>query len=367
MIVEFSCRLSRARFALDADFSAQGGCVALFGTSGSGKTTITRLIAGLERPDRGRIAVGGNVLVDTAAGLWEPVHKRRIGLVFQDGQLLPHLSVLQNLEYGRSFAPSDAPAATFDTVVEILGIAHLLSARPATLSGGERQRVAIGRALLAAPRILVMDEPLASLDAARKLEILPFIERPRDELRLPIVYVSHAVDEVARLATTVVRLADGRVIGQGAPADVFAPAEPNRADRFETVSFLSGNVVRELPEFAMTILAHPAGEIALPGRFGHAGTLRVAIPATGVTLATVRPHGLSVRTVLSGHVRSIKDDGASSARGVVELIGGDRIVASLTRLAVADLELAEGREVHALIKAVSIDEHSVATLERGKG
>lgn len=364
-MIRFSCQLARPRFALDAAFQAPDGCVALFGPSGSGKTTIARLIAGLERPDRGVISLDDRILVDTAAGVRMPVHKRRVGLVFQEGQLLPHLSVRQNLEYGRSFAPREPQTVRFDTVVDILGIGHLLAARPATLSGGERQRVAIGRALLAAPRILVMDEPLASLDAARKLEILPFIERLRDELALPIVYVSHAVDEVARLATTVVRLAEGRVIDQGSPADVFSRIETKRDERVEVMSFLSGAVVRELPEFGMTILAHPSGEIALPGRFGHAKTLRIAIPATGVSIATERPHGLSVRTVLQGRVSSVAEGDRASAFVAVELAGGDRIVASLTRLAIGDLGLTQGSDVYALIKAVSLDEHSVATLGRG--
>lgn len=364
-MISFSCRLARPRFVLDAAFSSPGGCVALFGPSGSGKTTIARLIAGLERPDRGRIAVGAHVLVDTAAGIWTPVHRRRIGLVFQEGQLLPHLSVRQNLAYGASFAAGEAPAAPFGTIIDLLGIGHLLAARPATLSGGERQRVAIGRALLAAPRLLVMDEPLASLDLERKLEILPFIERLRDELALPIVYVSHAVEEVARLATTVVRLADGRVVAEGPPADVFAASihEAAAEQRFEAVSFLSGRAARELPEYAMTILAHPAGEIALPGRFGAAKEpVRVAIRATNVTLATERPAGLSVRTVLKGRIRSIASGAGPSALVTVELLGGDLISASLTRLSIADLGLAEGREVLALVKAVSIDERATAIL-----
>jgi molybdate transport system ATP-binding protein len=368
-MISFSCRLARPRFVLDADFSFPGGCVALFGVSGSGKTTIARLIAGIDRPDQGRIVVDGHVLVDTAAGFVEPVHKRRVGLVFQDGQLLPHLSVRSNLAYGRYFAPRDAKGVAFDEVVDLLGIGHLLDARPPTLSGGERQRVAIGRALLAAPRILVMDEPLASLDAERKQEILPFIERLRDEVGLPIVYVSHAVEEVARLANLVVRLANGRVISEGTPADVFATRLPETpADRFEAISFLSGTLVRESPEFGISIIAHPAGEIAVPALLGgRPGTVRVAIQATNVSLATERPRNLSVRTVLEGRVHSIAADAGPSGVVTVELTGGDRIAASVTRLAIADLGLATGSEVFALVKAVSIDERGVGRFDGWKG
>ena len=367
-MISFSCRLARPRFVLDAEFAFPGGCTALFGASGSGKTTIARLIAGIERPDRGRIAVDGHVLVDTAAGIWEPVHKRRVGLVFQDGQLLPHLSVRRNLAYGRYFAPHDAKGVDFDEIVALLGIGHLLDAHPLTLSGGERQRVAIGRALLAAPRLLVMDEPLASLDAERKHEILPFIERLRDELRLPIVYVSHAVEEVTRLANLVVRLADGRVVAQGTPAEVFASRVPETAaDRFEGVSFLSGTVVREIPEFAISIVSHAAGEIAVPALIGGAsGTVRVAIHSTNVSLATERPRNLSVRTVLEGRVQTIAAGAGPSAVVTVALEGGDRIAAYVTRLAIADLGIAEGREVYALVKAVSIDERGLGRFDGGR-
>lgn len=363
-MIEFFCRLTRPRFSLEVDFTCPGGCVALFGRSGSGKTTVAKLIAGLERPQHGRIVVGKRVLIDTEAGIDLPVHKRRVGLVFQDGQLLPHLSVRQNLAYGRYFAPAGSREAPFDDIVDLLGIGHLLAARPATLSGGERQRVAIGRALLAAPDLLVMDEPLASLDADRKLEILPFIERLRDDLALPIVYVSHSLEEVARLASLVVRLADGRVVAQGTPSEVFAaPGSDAASDRFETASVVAGTVAEELPDYAMTRLSHPAGEIVLPGVFGPQGKrVRVVIRATNVTLALGRPQGLSVRTVLKGRVASIAADEGPTALATVELEGGDRISASLTRLAASELGLVAGREVYALVKAVSIDERSVAMM-----
>jgi molybdate transport system ATP-binding protein len=360
-MIAFDCTLARPRFLLDVAFTSQRGCVALFGPSGCGKTTVARLIAGLDRPDRGRVVVGEDVLVDTAAKVRVPVHKRRVGLVFQDGQLLPHLTVGQNLAYGRYFAPAEQPAIAIDAVLGLLGIGHLLERRPTTLSGGERQRVAIGRALLARPRILVMDEPLASLDTERKLEILPFIERLRDDLRIPIVYVSHAVEEVARLAETVVRLADGKVVAVGPPEEVLAPSLQNPgSDRFEAVSILSGSIARTLPEFAITVVAHPAGDIALPGLAGPVGRpVRIAVRATNVTIATGPPHGLSVRTALKGRVIRIEMGAGPLALLTIGLEGGDRISAFATRLAVNDLGLAHGSTVFALLKAVSIDERQL--------
>jgi molybdate transport system ATP-binding protein len=209
--VEVEHRLGDFRLAVA--FVAPDGVTALFGPSGSGKTTLVNIIAGLIRPQRGRVAIDGTVLVDRARGLWLPPHRRRIGYVFQDGRLFPHLTVRQNLLYGRHFTPRAERRASLEAVVELLGIAPLLQRRPASLSGGEKQRVAIGRALLADPRLLLMDEPLAGLDEARRDEILPYIERLRDRSGLPIVYVSHAASEVRQLASTVVRLEAGRLAG----------------------------------------------------------------------------------------------------------------------------------------------------------
>ncbi len=207
-------------FTLDAAFTSDGGLTALFGRSGAGKTSLINVIAGLIRPRSGRVEIDGTVLTDTARRLFVPPHKRRIGYVFQEGRLFPHLTVRQNLLYGRWFAPGPKAAGELDQVVQLLGVADLLARRPATLSGGEKQRVAIGRALLARPLLLGMDEPLASLDEARKAEILPYIERLRDALRIPIVYVSHSISEVARLATTLVVLSEGRVAAVGSPQAV---------------------------------------------------------------------------------------------------------------------------------------------------
>ena len=202
-------------FALDVSFETDARVVGLFGPSGSGKTTILNVIAGLLRPDAGRIAIDGRVLVDTDGKAFVPPHKRRLGYVFQEARLFPHLSVRQNLAYGRWFTPSSQHQGSVGEIVELLGLAPLLQRRPRTLSGGEKQRVAIGRALLASPRVLLMDEPLASLDQARKNETLPYIERLRDELSIPIVYVSHSLPEIEHLTRHVVRIEGGRAVPFG--------------------------------------------------------------------------------------------------------------------------------------------------------
>jgi molybdate transport system ATP-binding protein len=202
-------------FSLAAKFEAAGGVTALFGPSGSGKTSIVNMIAGLVAPDRGRIALDDTVLFDDDAGIDVPAHRRRIGYVFQEGRLFPHLTVAQNLDYGRWMGGLPHDPAERERIVALLDIGHLLRRRPGRLSGGERQRVAFGRALLMKPRLLLLDEPLASLDRARKLEILPYLARLRDEARVPMVYVSHQAGEILRLASQVVRVEDGRVLAVG--------------------------------------------------------------------------------------------------------------------------------------------------------
>lgn len=219
-MLEVSVRHSFGEFTLNASFSAPPGVTVLFGRSGSGKTTIVNAVAGLLMPDVGRIASGDWTLLDTERGIRLKPHRRRLGYIFQEGRLFPHLTVRRNLVYGTSFAPKDASRADMGRVVELLGIGRLLDRRPGALSGGEKQRVAIGRALLSAPRLILADEPLAALDDERKAEILPYFERLRDEVNIPILYVSHSASEVARLATTVVALDGGRVATQGQAAEV---------------------------------------------------------------------------------------------------------------------------------------------------
>lgn len=363
-MIAFDCRLARSGFLFNVAFETNSGITALFGTSGSGKSTAIRLLAGLERPDRGRIAINGTTLLDTAARIAMAPHRRRIGLVFQDAHLFPHLSVRGNLGYGRWFTPKAERRIGLAPVIEVLGIGHLLDRRPSTLSGGERQRVAIGRALLTSPRLLLMDEPLAALDAARKLEILPFIERLRDEFGIPIVYVSHSVDEVARLAQQVVKLENGVVVASGSPEDVLATTSLDRAmERFDAVSMLTGVVDRYVPEYGITIVRHPAGDLVIPGRIEpQSRNVRIAIHATSVTIGVGQPSTTSVRTLLQGTITRLETDGGPFAVATIRLTGGDTLKAYATRLATDKLGLHEGSTVQALVKSVSIDERSVPGL-----
>jgi molybdate transport system ATP-binding protein len=362
-VIEVELRLDRGGFRLDCAFRSQADALALFGRSGSGKSTVLALIAGLLRPDAGRIVIDGETLVDTARGIFVPPHRRRIGVVFQDALLFPHLSVRANLGYGRRFARSDARPVDADAVIAMLGIGHLIDRHPAGLSGGERQRVAIGRALLAGPRLLLLDEPLSALDFERRREIMPYVERLRDSLRWPLVYVSHAVDEVARIAREVVVLADGRVAASGAPGDVLAPGGATAG--FGAVSVIETRITAYDPDYGLTALAHPAGRISVPGRVGEPGApFRVLVRATDVALAVQRPRDVSFRTVLVGTIRRIDTDDSPTARVEITLRGEGRLVALVTRRAIDDLALDAGDEVFAMLKATALDERALAFAPR---
>jgi len=352
--IQVDVTLRRGTFTLEAAFAAGPGLTALFGRSGSGKTTLIDLIAGLARPDRGRIVADGSTLVDTEARHFLPPHRRHVGVVFQDARLFPHLSVRTNLAYGRVFARHQADPRHVDAVTDMLGIGHLLDRRPAGLSGGERQRVAIGRVLLARPRLLLMDEPLAALDEARKAEILPAIERLRDEAGVPIVYVSHAVSEVARLANTVIVLETGRVAAAGPAEAVLRRTDLVPIHAAEAGALLDMVVEATDPQSGLTRLAGAAGRLLVPGLARPVGTrLRVRIPARDVLIATIQPQGLSARNVLAGRICGMVPSGAEMA---VEIDCNDaRIVARVTAAAVQDLGLTVGQPVHAIIKSVAFD------------
>jgi molybdate transport system ATP-binding protein len=354
--------LQLGTFRLDVAFENDEGITVLFGRSGAGKSMTINLIAGLACPDRGRIALDDRVLVDTERAIFVPAYRRHVGLVFQDAQLFPHLTVRQNLLFGRWFASREERTIALSPVVETLGIGHLLERKPARLSGGEKQRVALGRAVLASPRLLLMDEPLASLDAERRLEILPLIERLRDEFRIPIVYVSHSVEEVARLASRVVVLDRGRVIAAGVVEDVLgAGLRDAGMSRFARASIIAGRITGTDFAYGLTEISHPAGTIWLTGRAGPLGReARIVIKATDITLAKTRGEDLSVQTTLAGKVAGIETDDGPIAGVSIELDGHGQLYALATRKAIDALSLAPGDRVFALVKTVALDERTVA-------
>ena len=342
-------------FRLETSFESRGRLTTIFGASGSGKTSVVNVIAGLIAPQEGHISIDGMVLTDTRRGTAIPVHRRRIGYVFQDARLFPHLTVEQNLGYGRWFAPKADRYADRAQILTLLGIEHLLPRKPSQLSGGEKQRVAIGRALLASPRLLLMDEPLASLDHSRKAEILPYIERLRDELRIPIIYVSHSMAEVSRLATDIVVMAGGRTIAFG-PASEIA----QRLDLIPPGERDEGGIILDMTvhsyddNFGMTVLQSAAGEAHVQGLVGATGTMaRVRIRARDVMIATEKPKHISALNIFSGRVAAVTEADGSSVNVAVSC-SGQVIMARITRQSCAALEIASGKPVFAVVKAVSV-------------
>lgn len=345
-------------FDLEARLTAGEGVTALFGRSGSGKTSIIRIIAGLTKPDEGKIELDGAVLADSTSRTFTPTHKRRFGYVFQEARLFPHLNVEQNLHYGRWFSGIPGNMAEAARVVEMLGIGGLLKRRPEKLSGGEKQRVAIGRALLSSPRLLLMDEPLAALDEARKAEIIPYLERLRDETKIPIIYVSHAVSEVSRLADTVVVMKDGRVEEEGPASEILSrPAFSAHLERREVGSILTGTIETFDARHGLAAIRLTAKTLQVPTISVEIGKpVRVHIPARDVLLATIRPEGLSALNILEGRIAniSLSDDGMAMVH--VDC-NGDVIMSRITGLSVERLSLAPGKKIFAIVKSAALDRY----------
>ncbi len=364
-MIEVSVTEQLGAFTLEAEFAADGRFIALFGPSGSGKTSLINVIAGLTRPKRGRVAIDGATLLDSARGVFLPPHKRRLGMVFQEGRLFPHLSVKQNLLYGAWFAGAEHGDETLPRVASLLGIDGLLGRYPRRLSGGEKQRVAIGRALLAAPKLLLMDEPLASLDDARKQEIMPYLERLRDEARIPIIYVSHSVAEVARLSDTLVILAGGKVRAAGPTIELMQRLDlfPNGNGRD------AGAVIEALVEghdeaYGLTALKSKSGQWKVPRLDIAPGkAVRMQIKARDVLIALRRPDDVSALNVIAARVAEI---GPLDGPGVLIRLdcSGEALVARLTRYSVERLALSVGAPVFAIVKSVSIDRASLGAAWR---
>jgi len=344
------------RFELDVQFTASGRLMALFGHSGSGKTSLINVIAGLLRPERGRVAIDGTVLTDTARGIFLPPHRRKLGTVFQEGRLFPHLNVRQNLLYGAWFARDAHRRANLSRIAGLLGIEHLLSRNPSGLSGGEKQRVAIGRALLASPALLLLDEPLSSLDEPRKLEIIPYLERLRDDAQIPIVYVSHSIAEVARLSDTLVILEAGKVRAAGPTMELMQRLDLiPAAGTGETGALIEAVVESHDSAYGLTWLASRAGKWRVPHLDAAPGkAVRMQIQARDVMIALERPEGISALNVMPALVAEIGPMDASGV-GIKLDCSGEALVARLTRYSAERLGLRAGTPVFAIVKSVSFD------------
>jgi molybdate transport system ATP-binding protein len=355
MKLEVDIRKRLGAFRLDARLSTEDAPIlGLFGRSGSGKSSVVAAIAGLLTPDEGRIAIDDLPLFDSARGIDLAPEKRRVGYVFQDALLFPHLTVRRNLLYGMK-----PGRIGFDAVVALLGIEALLERRPLRLSGGEKQRVAIGRALLAQPRLLLMDEPLAALDGERRMEILRYVERLRNEFGQPVVYVSHSVGEITRLSDHVALMSDGGVMAQGSVHEVF-----NRADlrpftgRFEGGALVEAEAVAHDQRYFLTHFRFSGGELVSPGLDVPVGAkVRIRIRSRDVSLATERPRGISMRNILAGDVTAVAGTGA-----IVEVsvrLGDTDVPARISRQAADELGLVVGKPVFVLVKAIAFDKRSV--------
>ncbi|RVT96130.1 molybdenum ABC transporter ATP-binding protein [Rhodovarius crocodyli] len=351
-------------FALDVEFEAPSeGVTVLFGPSGCGKSTILAAVAGLAAPREGRIALDDTVLLDTARRIALPPEARRCATVFQDARLFPHMSVETNLRYGMRRAPAGATGPCFEEVVSLLGIGHLLGRRPGGLSGGEKQRVALGRALLARPRLLLMDEPLAALDAGRRAEVLPFLARLRDASRLPILYVTHALDEVDALADHLVLLKDGRVLADGRPEELSTRTDLPLAARRDAGVLLPVQVLAHEAAGGVSRLGFAGGELVTSLRPEPVGSyMRLRLRARDVAVATEEPRGISTQNILKARIVDIVPAGEAQEVFLHLALGPTILLARITRGSVGRLGLAPGGEVWALIKAVTFDH---AGLPRG--
>jgi len=358
-MLEVAIRQQLGRFTLDMAFQSDARVVALFGRSGSGKSSVLNAIAGISRPDAGRITLDGEVFQDSQRRIFAKPENRHIGYVFQDGLLFPHLSVERNLFYGSKTAHK---GITADRVISLLGLSALLSRKPVALSGGEKQRVAIGRALLSSPRLLLLDEPLAALDAPRKAEILQYIELLRDEFRIPIVLVSHAMEEVARLADTLVLMDEGKVMASGSVEALMGRLDLHPfTGRHEAGAIIETTVGAHDEASDITTLNFPGGQLHAPGVASLAGErVRVRIRARDVALALTEPQDISMLNILPGTITALREDAGATVDVQVQVgDGGAQLIARITRHSASRLGLKPGLRIFALVKAISLDRRSV--------
>ncbi len=359
-MIELRFGMKLGAFDLDVDVELpRRGVSAIFGRSGAGKSSLINAVAGIVRPARGRIAVGDRVFFDHARDIDLPIEQRGVGYVFQDARLFPHLSVSGNLRYGlrRSRAPR---TVDWDSVVGVLGLDRLLDRRPHQLSGGERSRVALGRALLRQPALLLMDEPLASLDAPRKAEVLPYIERLVQEFALPVLYVSHSIEEVTRLANHLVIVSEGRTVASGELSNIMSqPEHSPLIGRYEAGSVLDCTVLQHNDDYALTTLRFADGQLRVPRIDLEPGVpVRVRIRARDVALALSRPMDVSISNKLPGRIIGIASREGPYADVAVNL-GSSTLRALVTRESCDRLGLQQGTPVWVMVKSVALDSRSV--------
>ncbi len=360
-------RVRYREFSLDVTQAFPGqGITALFGPSGCGKSTLLRIIAGFERAASGRVAFGDEVWMEGRSFL--PPHLRGVGYVFQDARLFPHLTACGNLEYANKRASGVPAGYSFDDVVDVLDLAPLFDRGATQLSGGERQRVAIGRTLLARPRLLLMDEPLAALDTRRKGEILPYIGRLPKAFDLPVIYVTHALEEVTQLCDRIVALAEGRVVATGGVAETLERLDlADIQGRFEAGTVLAGRIAAQDRSLYLSRVDLGGASIEVPQIGLDVGQdVRLRVRARDVSLALTRPEGMSIRNMLDAMVLRIDPEPASAFAEVLMDVGGQHLRARVTRAAVADLGLTEGQPLVALVKAVSFDRQALPRENKGE-
>jgi molybdate transport system ATP-binding protein len=330
---------------------------AVFGPSGSGKSTLLRVLAGLERRARGRLSLGREVWLDSARRHAVPAHRRPVGYMFQEARLFPHLTGEGNLRYAARRARRQRQAVSFDEVVDALDLEPLLPRRMRSLSGGERQRLALGRTLLAQPRLLLLDEPLSALDSSRKREILPYLEKLHPRFAIPTLYVSHCVDEVTLLADRILVLAGGRVAAEGRTADILEQLDlAPLAGCGGAATVVEARVARHDPEYHLTWLDLAGQSLVVPQRehFEEGEEACLVVRARDVSLATHRPRGVSIQNVLAGRVYEVREEPESPFAEVLVDLGPHRLLARVTRHSLHDLGLAGGSPVFALLKSVSL-------------
>lgn len=353
--LQIDLQLESGAFALRARFDAPGtGVTAIFGPSGAGKTTLLRCIAGLEHPRYGVVRVNGQCWQDSSAGIFRPAHRRPQGYVFQQAALFPHLTVRRNLQYGHR-RHRNPGALTIDQVIDWMGIDKLLDRTTDRLSGGEKQRVAVARALLCSPRLLLMDEPLAGLDDRARAEILPYLEALARKMAVPVLYVSHSRVEVMRLADQVVLLDQGTVRAMGSVTEILSRDDPDLGSATELGTVVEATVLGRDLEFGLIRLAIPGGTLTVPGgeRLNSGDRTRIRLLARDLSLTLTQPHATSILNILAGHVVELRD--AETVLPVVSIdVGGTRLLARITRKSLVTLQLRRGSPVFVQVKGVAL-------------